>query len=453
MINRYRNETRSVDYIALPASAAGDIPAPTDAALRAYFDARRPNYRAPEYRSIVTLAVTPKEFSDPASVADADAKKLYDEVKAQRYGTPAKRKAEQVLFSGKKAAEDASARIKGGETFAAAAKDAKADVVDLGEVTREELFDKPIADAVFSLPEGGISGPIQGKFGWVLVHVVKVIPEHIKPFEEVSADLKKEIATSRAKKKVDEIHDKIEDERTSGKTLTEAAAAVGLKPITVDAIDQSGHDKAGKEVQGLTERDALIRAVFASNIGVDNDTISTRDGGVVWFEVSGIEPARDKTFEEVHAQVETQWRDDEIAKRLSDKAGDLAKKIDAGESMENVAKAEGGLEVKHAGDVKRIGTTSVPAAAVVRIFATAVNHAGSAEGEGQSRILFKVLDSATPPLDADSDVMKTIAKQLSAAYGNDLFAEYLAKLQTDTGVTVNQVALRSATGAPDTGDN
>ena len=58
-IHRFRDETRSIDYFLLPMANAGDIPAPDDATLTAYFDAHRAAFAAPETRKIVTLAVTP----------------------------------------------------------------------------------------------------------------------------------------------------------------------------------------------------------------------------------------------------------------------------------------------------------------------------------------------------------------------------------------------------------
>src|SRR3712207_8136241 len=46
---------------------------------------------------------------------------------------------------------------------------------------------------------------------------------------------------------------------------------------------------------------------------------STRAGGYVWFDVTGIEPARDRPLEEVRGEVERQWRENEVSQRLSDK--------------------------------------------------------------------------------------------------------------------------------------
>ena len=43
----YEGQTRSVDYFLLPASAAGDIPAPSEDALKAFYNDRKSSYRAP----------------------------------------------------------------------------------------------------------------------------------------------------------------------------------------------------------------------------------------------------------------------------------------------------------------------------------------------------------------------------------------------------------------------
>ena len=51
-----------------------------------------------------------------------------------------------------------------------------------------------------------------------------------------------------------------------------------------------------------------------------------------------------------------------------------------------------------------------------------------------------------PPRDPESAESKTDEQQLQAAFSEDLLGEYLAKLQTDTGVTVNQAALNNAIG-------
>ncbi len=58
-INQFQNEERSIKYVALGPAQAGDIPQPTDDELSKYFDDRRILFRAPEYRKIDVITVTP----------------------------------------------------------------------------------------------------------------------------------------------------------------------------------------------------------------------------------------------------------------------------------------------------------------------------------------------------------------------------------------------------------
>lgn len=442
-INRFRNEARSIDYFTLPASAAGDIPAPSDADLKQFYEDRKSAWQAPQYRKLVVLAISPESLAKTQDVSDADGQARYEQEKA-RFGTPETRDVQQVVFASEADAKAAKAKIDAGASLEQAAADAKAGVVDLGTVKQGDLFDKPIADAAFGVAPGAVSAPVKGQFGWVLVRASKVTPAAVKPYAEVAAQVKQEIALERARKAVDDLRDKVEDQRASGRPLAEAAKSAGLEVRTIDAVDAQGNDKNGKPVD-VPDRDALLKAAFASDIGVDNDVIATREGGDLWFEVAGIEQARQRTFDEVKAQVEAGWRDDEIAKRLSAKASEIVKQIDGGADLAALASANG-ASVAHAADIKRIGTTSVPEAITNAVFTVPVKAGGSAAGQGQSRTVFKVLDSHVPPLDAASEVSKNITAQLREQLTEDVLSEYLAELQQKLGVTVNQTAYRSLTG-------
>ncbi len=446
-INRYRNETRSVDYIVLPPSAAGAIPPPTPEQLQKYFDERKQTFRAPEYRRIVTLAVTPATVANPESISDADARKSYDETKDARFSTPGRRDVQQIIFPDEAAAAEASARIKSGATFDSVAADRKLTEkdVDLGTLTKSDIADPALANAAFSLPEGGISNPVKTAFGYALVRVSKIQPGSSKPFEEVSAELKKEIAAQRSKSEIQKLHDAIEDQRASGKSLADAAKSVGLEARTIDAVDATGRDKAGNPVEGLVAGPDLLKAAFASDIGVDNDTVNTADGGYVWFEVAGIEPAHERKLEEVKAQVETAWRNDEIQRILTEKATEMVKQLQSGGDFTALAQALS-LQVQHANAVKRSGVEGFTPGEIVQVFNVPTGGAGQAAAGDGGRMVFKVLDSVVQPYDPDKPDSKQIAEQIKSGLTEDLISEYVRRLQNDYGVYVNSAALQAATG-------
>jgi peptidyl-prolyl cis-trans isomerase D len=449
-IHRYASETRAVEYVVLPDTAAGEIAPPKDEDLNTWFEIRKATWRAPEYRKIVTLAVTPATIADPSQVSDADARAQYERVKGERFGTAETRDVQQLVFPTEDAAKAAHDKISKGVAFLDIAKEqgrSEADV-SLGSVARSAILDPAVAEAAFTTSAGHVSQPVKGRFGYVLVQVGSITEGRTKPFDEVANEMKQDIAISRARSKVTQIHDAIEDERASGKPLAEAAQKVALQVTTIDSVDASGLDKTGKPV-ALRDADNVLRAVFASDIGVDNEAVNTRDNGYVWFEVLGIEQAHDRKLDEVKDEVMKAWREDEIRRALTSKAIDLVKAMDAGETLEKIARDIGGLLVQSANDVRRGGAANLPAGVVAQIFNLPVGRAGSAAGDGLTRILFKVNDSVVPVFDPQSEEAKAIAVQLAQNLGNDLLLQYLAKVQTDLGVKINGAALNLAVGGGD----
>jgi len=446
-IHRFQSETRSIDYVILPASAAGEIQPPADDVLEAFYKAREQEYRTPEYRKLVVLTLTPAKLAEAQTISDEDAKKRYDEVKAQRYVTPEKRTIEQIPYADEASAQAARAQIDAGKTFGDLVAERKLTQkdVDLGTVTKDALIDKAVAEAAFSLPEGQVSAPVKAEFGTVLLHVSKIEPSVTLPFSALAGAIKQELAVVHARHDIGRLHDAIEDARASGKSLTEAAKDAGLETRIIET-DASGHDKTGAAIPDLANGPALLKAAFASDVGVDNDTISTTDGGTIWYEVAAIDPAHQQSFEQVKPEVQKAWEAEETGNRLSAKAADWVKKLGAGETLASLAAAEGKLEVKHANDVKRNGSPDLPPGAVAQVFNVPIKGAQSAAA-GDGRIVFQVLDSTVPPMDEKSPELKKLADQVQTSLNDELLAQYIDQLQKDAGVSVNSQALRAATGA------
>ncbi len=445
-IDRFRNETRSVDYFILPAAAVGEIATPDDAVLTKFFDARRSAFAAPEYRKIVVLAVTPTLLARADDVSDADATKLYDEVKAARYTTPERRQVQQIVFPNEADAKAASEKIKSGASFDSIVADRKLTTadVDLGLVKKSDIGNPAAAEAAFALAEGAVSEPVKTQFGANLVHVQKIEPAQTEPFAKVSAALKNEIARERAKKRVRDLHDKIDDARASGKTLIEAAKVAGLEARTIDGIDSTGRDRNGATVEGLTSGPEVLKAAFASDVGIDNETVTTPDDGYVWFEVAGTDPARQRTLAEVRDKVVGAWRDEELSRRLAEKAAALVKEISGGAELAKLA-ADTGAEVKHDGGVKRAGTPDLPANATAQVFDVPKGGGGSASASN-GRLVFQVLDEATPNFDADTPESKAAAEQMNSALEQNLLSQFVSKIESDAGVRINAAAMRAAAG-------
>lgn len=446
--HRLRNERRAVTFAMVPPSAVGEIAAPEEAQLKTYFEERKAAFRAPEFRSANVLALTAETLADPGKVTDAEAKARYEQDKAQRFTTAEQRTIQQISFPSLTDAQAAKAKIDGGATFEAIAAERNIAEKDLtlGTFTRPQVFDEAVREAAFKLAQGAISDPVEGGFGPVLVRVTTIDAERVRPFEEVADEVRREVATSKGSSQLTELHDRIEDQRAAARPLAEIASEFKLSLRALGPVDASLRKPDGTQDEALPGGDATLQAIFRSDIGVDNEAIRLpRDTGYVWFDVTKIDPARERTFDEVKAQVESQWRNDEIASRLSAKTRELVQKLDAGEAFEAVA-AAAGLTIEQAEGLGRQDQKpELPANVVSLIFGTPVGKANSAAA-GDGRVLFKVVSATVPSYVRTTQEADNFVRLLSSSISEDILLEYVAKRQADLGVSLNEAAFRNATG-------
>ena len=438
--NRYQSEQRAIEYVLLTRAQAGEIPPPPPEVLAKYFEERKILFRAPEYRKLVVVSLIPSEQGRWIEISDADLKRAYEERRA-RYATPERRHILQIDFPNAETASAAAERIAKGASFTEVAKElGKSEKdIDLGTVAKSAVIDRAAADAAFALKEGEVSAPVQGRFGTVLVQVLKIEPEQVRPLEQVAGEIKQELATARAKTEIFDIYNKIEDARAEGKSLAEAAANLKLEARTFE-VDRSGRDPTGQPAN-IPDAQRLLQMAFSTDVGVERDPLQFQDG-YIWFDVAGITPSRDRSLDDVKDQVETRWREQEIATRLNAKATAILDKVKAGVPLAEAAAADR-LKVETLASLKR-GQASGPlaAAAVDVVFRTAKDAVGKAEaGEPGEQVVFRVTDIVVPNIDLASEDAKRIVEALNRGLSEDILGEYIAKLESEIGVTINQSAL------------
>jgi peptidyl-prolyl cis-trans isomerase D len=447
-INQFRNEKRGIEYLALTSAQAGDIPAPTPEQFSKYFEDHQVLFRAPEYRKVTLLPLSPAAIAKPDAVTDADAKTYYEQHKSA-FGKPERREIKQIVFPNEEEAKAARERIDKGESFADLIKQRglKPSDTDLGMVTKSAIIDPAIADAAFSLKPDEVSQPIKGAFGTVLVTVGTIEPGVQKGYEEVAPQIKRQIAESGAKTQIDNLRDKIEDERAAGSTLAEAGAKVGLKARVIDAVDRSGRGPDGKPIPDLPQQPNVVTSAFASDVGVDNDALQLPGGGFLYYDITGITPSRERTLDEVKDQVAQHWRDDEIAKRLKAKTDEMVGKLKAGSTLAQLA-SESGLKVQKEADLQRGKPAGfLPPKLVEAVFSTPQDAPASSDGkQATERYVFRVTDVVDPKLDPASAEGEAITTSLVNSYADDITGEYIARLESEFGVNINQSVVDQVIG-------
>jgi peptidyl-prolyl cis-trans isomerase D len=228
-----------------------------------------------------------------------------------------------------------------------------------------------------------------------------------------------------------------------------------LEARIIEAVDRSGRDAAGQPVN-LPDPQRLLAAAFTTDVGVERDPLQFQDG-YIWFDIAGITPSRERPLDEVKEQAEQRWREQEIATRLNTKATEILDKLKGGGTTLAEVAAADHLTVQTLTGLKRSEASgALSAGAVDAVFRTAKDAVGKADAaQPAEQIVFRVTEIVVPAPDAASEDAKRTVETLNRGLSEDIFGEYVAKLESDIGVTINQSALNQVVtgGAANTGDD
>jgi len=445
-VDRYRNETRSAEFIVITPAMAGTVPDPTEEELRTYFDDNMSDFRAPEYRKVAVLSVDAADLIDNVEIAEEDLRASYDS-DPDRFGTPERRAIERIVFDSVDAARAARDEIENGKSFEdiATAEGLSEDDRQLGTLTKDGVLDPAIAEAAFALDVNEVSDPVEGTFGPVLVRVTAIEEGLTRSFDDVKDEIRIEMALRRAQDQILDTYDAVEDDRAAGMTLAEIAEKQGLSYREIDGIDRQRNGMDGAALSDLPDAPRFIGEVFATDIGVEADPLQTAGDGWAWFDVLDIIPSRDRSFEEARDAVAEAWREEQTRDLVAEKAKEVTDKIRNGTGFFEMAE-ELGTTSGLVGPIRRTGSDDVfGAAAVQLLFTTPEGDTNSTvANDPNRRVVFRVTDIEIPVFDPGAS--EEFAEELSSGISNDILGQYLAQLEDRIGASINQEALRLALG-------
>ena len=334
------NETRTPEYLVITPEEAGPVPQPTEADLVAYHKAHATQFSSPEYRAFDYVQIGPDQVSDEIQVSDADLKAQYD-AHRNDYVKPEQREVQQIAFPSKEAADAAGAKIKTAADFTAAARERglKDEDLKLGTFASGGL-DPKLSAAVFAVPEGGVTPPVQGPFGWVILRAAKVIPGENKSFDQVKDQIKADLVKARAGAKVTDIANAFEDSRGSGTPLAEAAMKQGLMVHHIAAVDRQGMtpEKADADIP---KQPQFLDQVFRTETGEESDLFQSQDGQYFAVRVTGVTPPAVKPLDSVREEVKAGFAADIRSKLLQAKVQRLAEQAKKSGSLADAGKSLG----------------------------------------------------------------------------------------------------------------
>ncbi len=193
------------------------------------------------------------------------------------------------------------------------------------------MIDPKIAEAAFALKKDELSKPVEGQFAIVLVRVSEIVPGKQRSFDEVKGEVRDKLAEERTNQEIQSLHDKVEDERASGKPLKEIAEQLKLDFREIPDIDRGGKTADGKPAIEGAAAAQVAQAAFAGSPGLDAEATELADGGYAWVDVVAVTPEKQKTFEEAKAEITTAATEEQRRAEIASLAGKLVDRLGKGE--------------------------------------------------------------------------------------------------------------------------
>ena len=338
LVGAFAFEVHNLSLFGVDPKILGDEPVPTDAQLTQLMKDNAAALTVPETRALTVIKFSASALAPTITPDPAEVKKRFD-FRKDSLSTPEKRDIQQISVKDAAQGQAISAKLKAGGDPAAVAKEGGLQQpLAYADTAKAGIADSKVADVAFTLPEGGVSGPVQGNLGWAVVKVAKVTPGKRVSFEEAKPQLEKEVQAEAAAAKAYNLVQKYEDAHGKGSNLAEAAKAAGVTPVTLAPVTAGGQDVEAKPT-GLSPR--LLKEAFALPQGGETDAVQDSKGEYFAVRVDKIIPPALPPLDKVRPRLAQAFVQREMSKRLETKLNDLSARVKKGESLDAVAQSIG----------------------------------------------------------------------------------------------------------------
>jgi len=407
------------------------VPVPTEADIKAQYDANPDAYTAPETRNITYVWLTPAMISDEVDLDEASLRQIYDDNITQ-FVQAERRLVERLVFGTAEDAAAASARLQAGETTYEDEIIARGlDIIDadMGDVAQSDLGSA--GDAVFALEVSGVSDVIMTDIGPAIFRVNGILEASEISFEEARADLSIEMAADAARRDISDMIEDLDDLLASGATLEEVAAETRMEQ------GQLGWTATSED--GIASYSAFVAAVRAAEVGDFPEIVELSDGGIFAMRLDSVTPATLTPLEDVRDQVAADWEVAETARQMLVRAQDLESQVASGTPL-----ADLGLPVETFETITRQDFIStMPEGFIDVVFEPGLAAGATTLIEGDGRVVIALIDAVLPPEDTADNTAIADSYIASAAQGaaQDVVTAFSSALRTREGISINQTAV------------
>ncbi len=407
------------------------IPA-TEQQLRDFYKRDKASFEVPEIREATLILLVPEEISKKmaAALTSQDLAQSYKE-QQELYVIPERRdlavvrcitpqeieETQSLLSQGKETPPERTTLLKG--------------------VTRQEL-QAAVAGIAFRLSESQYSPPLKiGKDSYI-IFAKKVIQGGVEPFAAVKDKILSTLAAQRAREKIAQLSQKIEDRMNQGQTLEVIAKDLNV-PLTKVSLDAMGRNREGKPVRISAD---IVRDLFALPPSVVNSLTELSDETLYVGRVDKIEKASVPEFEVVRSKVEQAYRKQERQKSLKKLVNFVKEKLDRKEEVQ----VGGALSSSLVGPISLAtassGEKKISSLLLEKGFSTKVGTPAVLE-RGEQIVVAVPLQVEKPDVEKNLALYAQLKTELGKGLQKECLDAFLISLREHYKVEINQEAVRS----------
>lgn len=323
----------------VPAAAFAGGPAPGDAELQTFYKTHIAAYTLPERRVLRYALIGRDQVAAAATPSEAEIRKVYD-ASPDKYAARELRTLSQVVLDSQARADAFVASVKGGRSFADAAKGAGfgASDIAIGDKTQSQLARQTspaVAVAAFAATGGGITAPVKSDLGWHVVKVEAVKRTPATPFETARPQIAGDLAKLKQDQVLATLVNGAQDTLDKGGSFADIVTADKLVVQTTPALLPSGLSPDNPAFRPAPELQPLLKPGFATTPD-QPPTVETVQAGERYalLAVDKVVPAAPIAFAEVKPRVVADLAAVRASERARAVADAIVAKIKAGTAID-----------------------------------------------------------------------------------------------------------------------
>ena len=442
-------EKRKGEIALIPSQSFAPAGNPSDSQLTAWYGENRAQFIRPERRTLRFAVFGPEALDVNATPTPVEIAARFKR-DAAIYQATERRVVTSFVVPTEDAAKALAARIRGGASLEAVAREAKFTASQAEARDREAMASATsfaFAQNAFKAAQGGIVDPAQGTLGWYVARIDSVERVPARTLAQATPDITAQLTTEKRAVAIADLTSEIEAEIDGGTALADVAKAYDLTVETTPALLADGRAFGQPQVQIVPQLAEILPTAF--QMEESEPQLAEVAGGeeFVIFEVARVEEATAPPLGEVRDAAIAGWKRAQGAVLAKQAADRILAKVRSGTPLAAAMAAENkqGFE-REAIDLERRELLASQrdriAPPLVLLFSMAEGTVKSLEGpRGLGWYIVALDDITTQSLDDQGELIAQTRQQLGTALSEEYRDQAIAAMRTALSVTRNEPAI------------